>query len=58
MSDSHARLIDRWFPVAAVDEACGTPAGSGLTEKAIFHLVRVPSDRAGPGRGAHLAAAR
>jgi putative DNA methylase len=30
------RLIDRWFPVAAVDKACGTPAGSGLTEKAIF----------------------
>lgn len=36
MTDSHARLIDRWFPVAAVDEACGTPAGSGLTEKALF----------------------
>lgn len=36
MSDSQARLIDRWFPVAAVDEACGTPAGSGLTEKALF----------------------
>jgi putative DNA methylase len=30
------RLIDRWFPVAAVDKACGTPAGSGLTEKALF----------------------
>ena len=30
------RIIDRWFPVAAVDEASGTPAGSGLTEKAIF----------------------
>ena len=29
-------MIDRWFPIAAVDEACGTPAGSGLTEKAIF----------------------
>lgn len=29
-------LIDRWFPVAAVDEACGTPAGSGQNEKAIF----------------------
>lgn len=33
---STTRMIDRWFPVAAVDEACGTPAGSGLTEKAIF----------------------
>jgi len=29
-------LIDSWFPVAAVDEACGTPAGSGQNEKAIF----------------------
>jgi putative DNA methylase len=29
-------MIDRWFPVAAVDEACGTTAGSGLTEKAMF----------------------
>ena len=29
-------LIDRWFPVAAVDDACRTPAGSGLNEKAIF----------------------
>ena len=29
-------MIDRWFPVSAVDEACGTPVGSGLTEKAIF----------------------
>jgi adenine-specific DNA methylase len=32
----NARLIERWFPVAAVDEACGTPAGSGRNEKAIF----------------------
>jgi adenine-specific DNA methylase len=29
-------MIDRWFPVAAVDEACATPAGSGRIEKAIF----------------------
>ncbi len=29
-------MIDRWFPVAAVDEACGTPTGSGRVEKAIF----------------------
>lgn len=29
-------LIDRWFPVGAVDEACRTPAGSGQNEKAIF----------------------
>jgi adenine-specific DNA methylase len=36
MTDPTSRLIDRWFPVAAVDEACGTPAGSGLTEKAVF----------------------
>lgn len=37
--DSHAtqnRLIDEWFPVAAVDEACGSPAGSGRSEKALF----------------------
>ena len=33
---SNERMIDRWFPVAAVDEACGTPTGSGLNEKAIF----------------------
>ncbi len=30
------RMIERWFPVAAVDQAVGTPAGSGLSEKAIF----------------------
>jgi adenine-specific DNA methylase len=29
-------MIERWFPVAAVDEAVRTPAGSGLSEKAIF----------------------
>ena len=29
-------LIERWFPVAAVDEASGTSVGSGLNEKAIF----------------------
>jgi putative DNA methylase len=32
----NTRMIDRWFPVAAVDEACGTPTGSGRVEKAIF----------------------
>ena len=36
MTDANARLIDRWFPVAAVDAACGTPTGSGRVEKAIF----------------------
>lgn len=36
MTEPDTRLIDRWFPVAAVDEACGTPAGSGRVEKAIF----------------------
>lgn len=35
MTDKNA-LIDSWFPVSSVDEACGTPAGSGLNEKAIF----------------------
>jgi adenine-specific DNA methylase len=35
-SPSSSRLIERWFPVAAVDEACGTPTGSGQNEKAIF----------------------
>jgi putative DNA methylase len=29
-------MIDRWFPVSAVDEACRTPAGSGRVEKAVF----------------------
>ncbi|MBM1169933.1 DUF1156 domain-containing protein [Microvirga arabica] len=33
---TNTRMIDRWFPVAAVDEACGTPQGSGRVEKAIF----------------------
>ena len=33
---STTRMIDRWFPVAAVDEACGTPMGSGRIEKAVF----------------------
>lgn len=36
MTDPNVRLIDRWFPVAAVDRACGTPAGSGRVEKALF----------------------
>jgi len=36
MTAKQERLIDRWFPVAAVDEACGTPAGSGRVEKALF----------------------
>lgn len=30
------RLIDEWFPCAAVDAAVGTPAGSGRSEKALF----------------------
>ena len=30
------RLIDHWFPCAAVDETVGTPAGSGRSEKALF----------------------
>ncbi len=30
------RLSSDWFPVAAVDRACGSPAGSGQNEKAIF----------------------
>jgi len=34
--DIGTRMIDRWFPVSAVDEACGTPTGSGRVEKAIF----------------------
>jgi adenine-specific DNA methylase len=29
-------MIDRWFPCAAVDEAVGTVAGSGRSEKALF----------------------
>jgi len=31
-----ARLIDHWFPCATVDAAVETPAGSGLSEKALF----------------------
>jgi len=30
------RMIDRWFPCLAVDEAIDTPVGSGKNEKAIF----------------------
>jgi adenine-specific DNA methylase len=33
---TNARMIDRWFPVVAVDEACKTREGSGQNEKAIF----------------------
>jgi hypothetical protein len=31
-----SRMIDHWFPCGAVDEAVQTPAGSGLSEKALF----------------------
>lgn len=34
--DVRARMIDEWFPCAAVDAAVGTPAGSGRSEKALF----------------------
>lgn len=33
---TESRLIDRWFPVAAVDDACQTSVGSGRVENAIF----------------------
>jgi adenine-specific DNA methylase len=36
MSTVNPRIIDAWFPCAAVDDACGSPAGSGKNEKAIF----------------------
>ena len=36
VATDNQRLIDQWFPCAAVDEACGNPAGSGRNEKAIF----------------------
>lgn len=36
MNDGRTRMIDRWFPCTAVDEAVGTPEGSGRSEKAIF----------------------
>ena len=36
MPEPSRKMIDSWFPCAAVDEACGTPAGSGRSEKAIF----------------------
>jgi len=34
--EAERRLVDRWFPCAAVDAAVETPAGSGLSEKALF----------------------
>jgi putative DNA methylase len=36
MPDREVRKIDRWFPIEAVDEAVGNPAGSGLSEKALM----------------------
>lgn len=36
VSDVTARMIDTWFPCTEVDAAVGTPAGSGLSEKALF----------------------
>lgn len=36
MSEPNVRKIDRWFPIEAVDEAVGTPAGSGRSEKALM----------------------
>ena len=36
ISLSGGRLIDSWFPCAEIDIAVGTPAGSGLSEKALF----------------------
>ena len=36
LADISSRLIDHWFPCAAVDIAVGTPAGSGRSEKALF----------------------
>lgn len=35
-STRRERLIDRWFPCTAVDNAVGSPAGSGRSEKAVF----------------------
>ncbi|MFI6496658.1 hypothetical protein [Nonomuraea typhae] len=35
-AETLTRLIDTWFPCPEVDEAVGTPAGSGLSEKALF----------------------
>ena len=36
MIEPNVRKIDRWFPIEAVDEAVGTPAGSGRSEKALM----------------------
>ena len=36
MTADNRKIIDAWFPCAAVDEACGNPTGSGRNEKAIF----------------------
>jgi adenine-specific DNA methylase len=36
MSSAAEKMIDRWFPIAAVDEACRNRIGSGKVEKAIF----------------------
>jgi adenine-specific DNA methylase len=36
MSRTADRMIDRWFPVGAVDNACKTPSGSGRVENSVF----------------------
>lgn len=36
LRDVTPRLIDSWFPCPEIDLAVGTPAGSGLSEKALF----------------------
>ncbi|MEV0694828.1 DUF1156 domain-containing protein [Streptomyces sp. NPDC050388] len=36
VTDVRSRLIDHWFPCSSVDDAVGTPAGSGRSEKALF----------------------
>ena len=36
MTAANRKIIDAWFPCAAVDDACGNPTGSGKNEKAIF----------------------
>lgn len=36
MTERQPRMVDRWFPVEAVNKAVGTAEGSGRSEKAFF----------------------
>ena len=52
------RLIDHWFPCAAVDAAVRQPRRIRPEREGHLHLVRLPPDRAGPRGGGHARCCR